>query len=264
MNLSTLPAASDSVSALHAYSRILGTIRAARSEPHPRWWHASLEIGEAGLETGAFPLGDGSTGHLILDPAAGLITGTGVHGPLEVALGGPAAVVGRQTMDRLGGDFDIDPKRWDVVAVKGFTPSEAANYHITLKAVRDAIGEFRDGLTGDLGPVQLWPHHFDVSFEWFSQGVEVYEEEDGPKEYSKQIGFGFSPGDEGEPQPYFYANPWPFDESFRTIELPPGASWHGESWSGGFLPYAALIEGGSDLLFTFLRAVYEGTQEALS
>lgn len=25
----------------------------------------------------------------------------------------------------------------------------------------------------------------------------------------RQIGFGFSPGDEGHEEPYFYANPWP-------------------------------------------------------
>ncbi len=264
MNFPILPATSDSVSALHAYSRILGSIRAARSEPHPRWWHASLEIGEAGLETGAFPLGDGGTGRLTLDPANGLIRGTGAHGLLEVALGGPAAVVGRETMEKLGGDLDIDPERWNAIAVDGFTPSDAADYHTALKAIRDTFGQFRDSLTGEVGPIQLWPHHFDASFEWFSEGVEEYEEEDGAKEYSKQIGFGFSPGDEGEAQPYFYANPWPFDESFTTIELPAGASWHAEGWSGGFLPYVSVLESGPDLLFAFIRAVYQGTHEALA
>ena len=131
----------------------------------------------------------------------------------------------------------------------------AANYHEALLAVHETFAGFAAGIEGEVGPMNFWPHHFDMAFEWFSDAVEVYDEEDGPKEYNKQVGFGFSPGDEGDAQPYFYANPWPFDESFRSVTLPDGAKWHEEGWSGGFLPYTAVAEGGSKLLTDFMRAV---------
>ena len=133
-----------------------------------------------------------------------------------------------------------------------------------MLAARDTFAGYAATIEGEVGPINFWPHHFDMAFEWFSDAVEVYDEEDGPKEYNKQVGFGFSPGDEGDAQPYFYANPWPFDESFRSIELPSGASWHGEGWSGGFLPYSAVVDGGAELLTAFMHAVFEGTREALS
>ncbi|MFW2339168.1 MAG: DUF5996 family protein [Acidimicrobiia bacterium] len=264
MSFPSIKPADKTVTSLHAYSRILGTIRAAQSEPHPRWWHASLEITDWGLDTGDFPLGEGTIGRLRLDPADGVIGGVGIDGPFEVELSGPASEVGRRVLKNLGKTIDIDPDRWDAIEAQSVDQTEAASYLAVLIAVRDAFSEVRHGLAGEVGPIQLWPHHFDVAFEWFSDAVEIYEEEDGPKEYSKQIGFGFSPGDEGNPEPYFYANPWPFDESFRKIELPPEASWHTEAWSGGYLPYSAVVAGNPNTLSDFMRAVFTGTRDALS
>ena len=258
-----LPAQSATVTSLHAYSRILGSIRGAQNKPHPRWWHASLEVTAAGLETGDFPLGD-SEGSLVLDPAHRMVRGVGVEGRFDVGLTGPASAVGRDILAKLGASIDVDPDRWDALSVETYDPREAANFHTALLAVRDTFAGYAGRIEGEVGPINFWPHHFDMSFEWFSDAVEVYDEEGGPKEYNKQVGFGFSPGDEGNPQPYFYANPWPFDESFRSLPLPDGASWHKEGWSGGFLPYAAVVEGGADLLLEFMRAVFEGTREALS
>lgn len=263
MTYTSLPAQSSTVTAMQAYSRILGSIRGAQNEPHPRWWHASLQVTPEGFATGDFPLGD-SKGSLLLDPAGRVIKGSGLNGDFEVALVGPASAVGREVLTQLGAPIDVDAERWDAVTVEEYDAAAAANYYEALLAVHETFAGFAAGIEGEVGPMNLWPHHFDIAFEWFSDAVEVYDEEDGPKEYSKQVGFGFSPGDEGDPQPYFYANPWPFDEAFRQVELPNGASWHEEGWSGGFLPYTAVAEGGSDLLTSFMRKVFEGTRQALS
>jgi len=263
MTYNSLPPQSATVTSLQAYSRVLGSIRGAQSEPHPRWWHASLHITADGLATGDFPLGN-SKANLVLEPANRLVRGAGADGGFEVALNGPASAVGREILDRLGAPIDVDPERWDAISSETYDTEEAANYHQALLVARDTFAGYAATIEGEVGPINFWPHHFDMSFEWFSDAVEVYEEEDGPKEYNKQVGFGFSPGDEGDAQPYFYANPWPFDESFRSIELPSGASWHGEGWSGGFLPYSAVVDGGEGLLINFMQAVFEGTREALS
>lgn len=263
MDFPPITAPSSTLTALHAYSRILGGIRAAGTEPHPRWWHGSLQIVDSGLTTGTFHVA-GRPASLTLEPGSAIITGEGPGGPVQAELSGPAATVGREVLRQLGGRIDVDPERWNLIEVAGYEPSDAAAYHDALRAVDAALTSLRSSVSGDISPVQLWPHHFDVSFEWFSDAVEVYEEEGGPKEYNKQIGFGFSPGDEGDPDPYFYANPWPFDESFRAIELPGPARWHGEGWSGGFLPYSAVVQGGLDLLGEFMRTVFDETHEPLS
>jgi hypothetical protein len=258
----SLTAGSATVATMHAYSRILGSIRAAREEFHPRWWHAALTVTPEGLDTGEFPLTRG-TGRLLLDPRAGTIRGHGTAGPIAVAFGPPASAVGRTVLEQLGDGVDVDPDRWDALEVGAYDPEDAATYHQALLAVQGAFASAREGLDGEVGPIHLWPHHFDLSFEWFSPAVTEYDEEDGPKEYNHQIGFGFSPGDEGDPAPYFYANPWPWQEAFSAIELPGDASWHIEGWTGGFLPYAAVAGAGSDLVGAFIEAVYAETHEAL-
>ncbi len=263
MDFPHLSSPSPTVTALHAYSRILGGIRAAGTEPHPRWWHGSLQIVDSGLTTGEFHVGD-APASLTLRPEPATISGAGPDGPVEVSLSGPAATVGREVLRKLGGRLDVDPERWNLIEVDTYEPAGASTYHEALLAVDAAFTSIRSSVPGEVAPVQLWPHHFDVSFEWFSDAVETYDEDDGPKEYNKQIGFGFSPGDELDPDPYFYANPWPFDESFRSLELPGPARWHEGGWSGGFLPYPAVVEGGMDLLSEFMHAVFDKTHEALS
>ena len=255
MSLPIITPSDETVTSLHAYSRILGSIRAAQSEPHPRWWHASLQITDAGLDTGNFPLGDGGNGRLLIDPDQGLIVGRGINGPFEVTLAGPASEVGRKVLDALGASIDFDPDRWDAIEAQRVDLEAARFYLAALIAVSDVFRQVRSGLAGELGPIQLWPHHFDVAFEF---GGTVAGQ-------GKPMGYVvFSPGDEGNPEPYFYANPWPFDESFREIELPPQASWHSEGWSGAYLPYSAVVEGGPDSLKDFMRAVFDGTRDALS
>lgn len=255
---------SPTITTLQAYSRVLGSVRAEQTEPHPRWWHASLSIQDDGLATGEFPLGAEGRGSLILDPVGRAISGQGLSGPFHVELTGAASAVGRSVLEHLGGGIPIDPERWDAVEATSVEPSESIAYLQALISTRNAFDSVRALWPGERGPIQLWPHHFDVAFEWFSNAVEIYEEEDGPKEFNKQIGFGFSPGDEGDAEPYFYANPWPFADSFREIELPTGASWHSEGWSGGFLPYSAVVEGGPALLTDFMQTVFKGTHETLS
>lgn len=262
MTYPTLTDRSPTIVSMHAYSRILGSIRGAQSEPHPRWWHASLQVTPEGLATGDFPL-EGSTGRLVLQPGGRVISGTGTNGDFTVALAGSAATVGRQVLDGLGATIDVDPESWNAIAAGEYDAAVADHYHRALLTVWETLEESAGWIAVDTGPLNLWPHHFDVSFEWFSNAVEVYQEEGGPKEYNKQVGFGFSPGDDGDPQPYFYANPWPFDEAFRAVELPEGASWHAEGWSGAFLPYSAVVQRGSGLLAEFFSVVFDGTREAL-
>jgi hypothetical protein len=63
------------------------------------------------------------------------------------------------------------------------------------------------------------------------------------EEYSdKQMNFGFTFGDEGIPEPYFYVSAYPFPDGFLSLRLPTGSSWHTEGFSAAVLRYRLLIE----------------------
>jgi hypothetical protein len=80
------------------------------------------------------------------------------------------------------------------------------------------------------------------------------------EEYAdEQMNFGFSTGDEGIPEPYFYTTAYPWPEAIVTAPLPPGAIWHTEGWKGALLKYDSLLESGSaaEHLLSYLRSAYQ-------
>ena len=76
---------------------------------------------------------------------------------------------------------------------------------------------------------RCWPHHFDLA------AVMVLNERPA-NETQFTIGWGFSPGDEQHPQPYFYVNCWPYPEVKDLPDLPYG-HWNTEGWVGTVLGY---------------------------
>jgi hypothetical protein len=107
------------------------------------------------------------------------------------------------------------------------------------------------------GPVQLWPHHFDLAMVWFSgrtvPGVDTADEETA----EEQMNFGFSTGDDGISDPYFYITAYPLPAELVKTPLPPNAVWHTHGWSGAIMPYAALVEADrpEEILLGFLKQV---------
>ena len=148
-----------------------------------------------------------------------------------------------------------------------YDPAIAERYLTALANADRVFKQHRASLSGEVGPVQLWPHGFDLAFEWFGGRVVEHEENGQVKKYPAQLNLGFSPGEPSHPEPYFYSNPWPF-EADRLLghPLPHGARWFTESWQGSILPYAAL--GGDDRahekLLAYARAVYDLAAPTLS
>ena len=75
---------------------------------------------------------------------------------------------------------------------------------------------------------------------------------------NEQMNFGFSTGDGAIPEAYFYATAYPAPDDWIKSELPEGAYWHSEGWSGAVLPYQRLVESenGRRLLLNFLHAAH--------
>ena len=107
-------------------------------------------------------------------------------------------------------------------------------------SVTAAMEEFRSGIREETSPIQLWPHHFDLTMTWLP-GEKVPGQDPENEEYAdKQMGFGFVLGDETVPEPYFYVTAYPLPDAFPTLPLPTGTAWQTIGFNGAVLPYRLL------------------------
>jgi hypothetical protein len=152
---------------------------------------------------------------------------------------------------------DIDPSSLESTD----TPYDLSAVHAfgqALSRVNTVFSRFRNELPGDRSEVDLWPHHFDLSLMWLS-GRKVAGVDPNDEEYAdEQMTFGFSTGDEGIPDAYFYATAYPWPPAIVNKSLPPGTTWHTQGWKGGLMMYKSLTEAHNpeEKLLHFLRAAY--------
>ncbi|MEM7331353.1 MAG: DUF5996 family protein [Chloroflexota bacterium] len=229
---------------LHNYANAIGVVPRSHGIPHPKWWHISLKLGVDGLATDLIPLPSGgvvslklnlvsheimiqtSKGQQMSQPMTGGLTGTRMGDWVieSIASLGLAGEYAR-------GKFESDEAR-------EYDPDEASRFFEILTAVNAIFQIHRANLSGELGPIQLWPHGFDLAFEWFGS-LQVEAEEHGALQtFPSQLNLGFFPGGD----PYFYSNPFPFaTDTLLANNLPVGATWHTEGWEGSMLPYQAIV-----------------------
>ena len=257
--------------ALHAYSRAVGALPQVHVPKHEKWWHISLKPAPIGLVTEPMGLPDGSsvfarldlrthevvveshTGHTLrLDMREGR-TGTEMAEALIAALASHGA-----HGDYVRKDFESDqPTSYDADA--------ASRLWSALVAAAQVFNTHRAAIGGNVGPVQLWPHGFDIAFEWFGTKTEDYEENGEMRSLPSQLNLGFYPAGDA----YFYSNPWPFDGASLTgAPLPHGARWatvDNDGFEGSVLPYSAVVDDpeGATKLAAYARAVFDAASPTL-
>lgn len=229
---------------LHLYSNILGVIPRAHAEPHPKWWHISLKVQPDGLVTDEIALPDGGTLILKMDldrHQLRLKTSQGDEQSWSMTEGLSSTALGDKILGAvadLGLTGEYARQKFENDEPRSYDPAQAENFLTALVSANDVLETVRAKLSGEVGIVQLWPHGFDLAFEWFGTRVERYEHEGEVEEYPSQINFGFYPG---EPF-YFYSNPWPFEKDvLMKHPLPGGARWTEEGFAGTILPYAEVV-----------------------
>jgi len=251
--------------ALHAYARILGKVRQSLTPPQAHGWHASILIGPAGLTTGELIIDEETedTLEIVLDLVNHRMTATTSRGqrwamPLS---GQPARLLADSLLLTL--------MQWDVYpevdrglisdeSTGRYNQAAAQRYFQTISTIHTLWQQFKQEISGRTGPVRIWPHHFDLSMLWFSgnlvPGIDPADED----QAEEQIAFGFSTGDEGIPDAYFYITAYPWPEEMSEASLPSPARWHTESWKGALLMYAdvAAAPDPAALLNAFLRAAH--------
>lgn len=228
---------------LHRYAQAVGVVPRAHAAAHPKWWHISLQVRPTGLVTVPMVRPGGGSFHLrmnLRDHAVHLETSLGDHRVFSMTEGRPGTDFGDRILAavaELGLDGPYARERFESDEPAVYDPSAAETFWSALVNVASVLEEHRLSLDGTVGQVQLWPHGFDVSTEWFGTRTVEAEEHGEVQSFPSQLNLGFYPGTD---EPYFYSNPWPFDERLVGEELPHGARWHTDGWEGTYLPYANL------------------------
>jgi len=239
----------DTRDAVHAYAQVLGDWRTSCQPRRKHWWQITVYPSVRGLTTGMVQAGIDFELELDLqaDRLLGQVAGGGV---LSEPLGGRTAAelaeivqsfLLKNGMDRKC--IPADKKRESHTRVTpGYSPEITATLGSVLRAVNAALGEFRAGIREETSPIQIWPHHFDLAMLWLPGEKISGQDPDDEESADKQMNFGFTLGDEGIPEPYFYITAYPLPEAFTSLSLPPGTAWHTEGFSGAVLLYRALVE----------------------
>jgi len=220
--------------ALHRFSRVISAVPRAYAVADPRWWHLSLEVRPEGLTTRPVPLPGGGDLRVVLDVIQAEVrveSSPGGTVAISLSSGPTASTVAREVfavVAELGLCGPHDASRYADENPTSLDPGHATTFWGLLREVDAVLRRRRKMLPGDPGPVQLWPHGFDIAFEWF--GSRRVAGEDG--EHRAQLNLGWSPTGDA----YFYSNPWPLDDRLIGSPLPAGAMWHADGWTGTMLP----------------------------
>ncbi len=251
---------------LHLYSQVVGVVPRAHAEFHPKWWHISLKVQPDGLTTDNMKLPDGGTFWLKMDLRQHKVivaTSRGDDWEFSMREGLSASSFGDQVLGavaKLGLAGEYARQKFESEDPRQYDPGMAERFLTAVVNVDRIFKKHRASLSGEVGPVQLWPHGFDLAFEWFGTRMVEYDENGKLDRYPAQLNLGFSPGGPDHPEPYFYSNPWPFEADLLVDKpLPSGARWFTESWQGSILPYSILVgdSQAEEKLLAYARAVYE-------
>jgi Family of unknown function (DUF5996) len=247
---------------LHAYALAASAIPRGLLERDPRWWFLAFTVTSDGLRTLPIPLPDGGEAIVRLDlrgHQVALDTNRGFRRTWAMDAGQTATeladelIAGAAELGLHGhyerGPFDDDDPR-------PYDREDAEAFLAVLQAVHQVFAVHRARLDGQVSPIHMWPHGFDLSFEWFGTKMNSYEENGKTVELPSQLNLGFYPGGDA----YFYSNPWPFDpEVLIDSPLPAESEWNVEDWHGTRLRYAVL-EGdprATERLLEFAGRVFE-------
>jgi hypothetical protein len=237
--------------ALHAYAGVLGAWASTSRRQRKHWWHASLRPSLNGVTTGVIDANSLSFEIELNFRESKLLARSAIGEVLSVTLRG-------QSVKELAGQVQeflkiagISDKLLNAVAAKlpmleaefvGYSAEQANKLARVLGGVSAALVYFRAGLREETSPIQLWPHHFDLAMLWLP-GDKVPDQDPKDEEYAdKQMNFGFTFGDAGIPEPYFYVTAYPSPDAFSALELPEGTEWRSEGFTGAVLTYRRLRE----------------------
>ena len=156
--------------AVHAYARVAGAWCKSTRKKRKHWWHASLRPSLYGLTTGVI-YGDTDV-EIELDLLSShLHVRTCTSTLSERLIGQSGAAIARTICGALlaaGVDERVLPETGFVTdaTYSDYSADQANRMHRAIGSVAAALENFRAGIREEKSPIQLWPHHFDLSMIW--------------------------------------------------------------------------------------------------
>jgi hypothetical protein len=242
-------AIADTRNAVHAYAQILGDWRRSTQPRRKHWWQITLYPSVRGLTTGL--VHSGVDYELELDLTTDRLLGQVAGGQaLSEPLGGrpvnELAEIIQGFLLENGIDRKLIPaannRESHVRATPGYSAEIAATLGHALRSINAAMNEFKAGIPEETSPIQIWPHHFDLAMLWLPGEKIPGQDPENEENSDKQMNFGFTFGDEGIPEPYFYVTASPLPDAFSSLVLPEGTTWNTEGFNGAVLAYRTLVE----------------------
>ncbi len=235
--------------AVHAYAQVIGDWRTSCLAHRKHWWQITVYPSVRGLTTGMIQAGIDFELELDLkaDRLLGHVAGGGT---LSEPLGGRSGRELASVVASFLTDQGIDPKlvpedkkrESHNVTADGYSVDTAERLGTALRSINAAMTSFRAPIAEETGPVQIFPHHFDLAMLWLP-GEKIPGQDPANEEMSdKQMNFGFGFGDAGIPEPYFYVTAYPLPDALPGLVLPDGTVWQSDGFSGAVLLYLRLLE----------------------
>lgn len=233
---------------VQSYARLLSDIKSTFTPHQKNWEEHGLKIYAKGLTTTTIPVIVKE--HIetldlnlnLIDHSLKIFCGSSRK---SVSLENQSALsFAKETvkiLNDLGVEYSFDEKKFSTENSVGYSRDKAAGYWSVLKQVYFTFLRFKGGIMEETSNINFWPHHFDLAMLWFS-GKLIPDQDPSNWDYSReQMNFGFSTGDDGITEPYFYITAYPFNEKLLESELPSNAQWHTEGWNGAVLKYSELV-----------------------
>ena len=258
---------------LHQYFIMIGTLKEKMSQPHPHWWHISLRVSDLGITTTPIPKNKNTpdqTFEVIFDLKNNhLLIESNYREVLRIKLTGQSiCALCEETCSLLtdiGVALPIDKKEFNDGRAGEYNEEYATNYWIALKEINRIIVVFRSELRGERSPVQLWPHHFDLSMSWFSGRLVPDKDPNDPDSSKEQMMFGFSTGDDIIQDAYFYITAYPVPERLPNLKTPEDSRWNTEGFQGGMMMYDAFARANNpeEKLLNYFRTFQKAGAELM-
>jgi hypothetical protein len=236
---------------LHYAIQLIAATSASLAEPLPDYshtslaWHPILEVflGSVIRVTQPFQvaLDPVSLTLILLDKQQETITSLPLHGKTMAE----GLTWLQQEMTKLG----ADPSG---IAFLDYPPNDFPDHALAQGAAFDASQELAlseltdyyantDQLlqamivtTEDATATHIWPHHFDMATLMMLPGTQ--------NGTPLTVGVGFSPGDAGYNEPYWYVTPYPYPDTANLPAIAGTGFWHTHHWVGAVLPASHLTE----------------------
>ncbi len=253
---------------IQKYAQMVGAIRENSTKPHPHWWHISLLVTDNGLTTTPLPVVKNSmdkTFEIILDFQNHKLRIESNYRELkQISLTGQSLSALCDETCSLLTDIGVIPSVDKSKFMDGkqgkYDPNYVMKYWKALKEVNELLNKFREKLDGERSPVQLWPHHFDLSMSWFSGRLVPGKDSNDAESSKEQMMFGFSTGDASISDPYFYVLTYPTPEGFPDFNMPEGARWNTSGFQGGVMMYDTFANSNNpqEKLLNYFRTFQKG------